>query len=305
MRQFVLGTSTSSVVTGAIDDFSAIQAGKFALVKTETESTGKYKGLAAGDIASAGKRFQLVMGRDNESPVVIPIYNNHFSAVVMKYAAATQFSVEITVPTPAYVGEYTVIIAKKGVQFNERNKFTSSVYVKDTTSMTDAQLALKLAAAINANSVASEVSAAVGENNDANIITITASKYGVDYEVLVADSLSESGAVVGTPTVGSPAMADEDMIKDMANKAAADAGFNDTYLDGAALLYPAYPIDRSTKVLGANGFDVLTLRFAEPREMKTRDEVVHQIVQIAVPKSAVGTDAPAIQSLKTIFDAFV
>ena len=39
-----------------------------------------------------------------------------------------------------------------------------------------------------------------------------------------------------------------------------------------------------------SGFDIYTIRCAEPRDVKTRDEVVHQIVQIAVPTGQSGID---------------
>ena len=86
----------------------------------------------------------------------------------------------------------------------------------------------------------------------------------------------------------------------MANKAAADAGFEYTY-DEFAGLYPAYPLNPLAQSDKADtGFTVYTIRFAEPRDMKTRDEVVHQIIQIAYP-----TGSAAIATLKTILDALV
>ena len=48
------------------------------------------------------------------------------------------------------------------------------------------------------------------------------------------------------------------------------------------------------------GFTVYTIRFAEPRDMKTRDEVVHQIIQIAYP-----TGSAAIGTLKTVLNALM
>lgn len=86
----------------------------------------------------------------------------------------------------------------------------------------------------------------------------------------------------------------------MANKAAADAGFEYTY-DEFAELYPAYPLNPLAQPdTDDKGFTVYTIRFAEPRDMKTRDEVVHQIIQIAYP-----TESKAIATLKTILDALV
>ena len=39
------------------------------------------------------------------------------------------------------------------------------------------------------------------------------------------------------------------------------------------------------------GFTIFTLRFAEPRDVKTRDEVVNQIIQVAFPTGATGIAA--------------
>ena len=46
------------------------------------------------------------------------------------------------------------------------------------------------------------------------------------------------------------------------------------------------------------GFTIFTLRFAVPREVKTRDEVVHQIVQVAFP-----TGAAAITTFEAVCKA--
>lgn len=85
----------------------------------------------------------------------------------------------------------------------------------------------------------------------------------------------------------------------MANKAAADAGIEYTYRDTYTELYPTYPLNPLKQPDSADaGYTIFTLRFAVPREMKTRDEVVHQIVQIAFP-----TRATAIATVETILKA--
>lgn len=98
---------------------------------------------------------------------------------------------------------------------------------------------------------------------------------------------------------GLPAYGDAAYITDLANKAAADAGIEYTYRDTYTELYPAYPINLLKQPDSADaGYIIFTLRFAVPREMKTRDEVVHQIVQIAFP-----TGAAAITTVETILKA--
>ena len=118
--------------------------------------------------------------------------------------------------------------------------------------------------------------------DDSNVLTFTAVEAGVDYTITPADDLT--GLAVTYTTRGIPAYGDAKYITDLANKAAADAGFEYTYEDTPHLLYPNYPLDP----LAANpaqdtGFTIYTLRCAEPRDVKTRDEVVHQIIQVAFP----------------------
>lgn len=227
--------------------------------------------------------------------VVFPFYRKDLSYSVSTYTAATIFSASFTIPSVEASSDYTVIIVKNGVKFNERNKWTSTIHAgKNDTPKTVAD---KIAAHINANTVSSGVSA-VSESGTADKITITAKKAGQPYTIVLADELQ--GLTVTTTAAGLPAINDAAAIKDMANKAAADAGFEYTY-DEFAGLYPAYPLNPLAQPDKADeGFTVYTIRFAEPRDMKTRDEVVHQIIQIAYP-----TSAKAIATLKTILDALV
>ena len=85
----------------------------------------------------------------------------------------------------------------------------------------------------------------------------------------------------------------------MAEKAAADAGFEYTYRDAYYYLYPDYPLNPLKSADAKDtGFTIFTLRFAEPRDVKTRDEVVNQIIQVAYP-----TDAAAITTFETVCNA--
>lgn len=227
--------------------------------------------------------------------VVFPFYKKDLSYTVSVYTAATIFSVYFIIASVEASSDYTVIIVKNGVKFNERNKWTFTIHAgKNDTPRTVAD---KIAAHINANTVGSGVSAVSDVSIDGKI-TITAKKAGQPYTIVLADKLQ--GIVIRTIAAGLPAINDAAAIKDMANKAAADAGFEYTY-DEFAGLYPAYPLNPLAQPDKADtGFTVYTIRFAEPRDMKTRDEVVHQIIQIAYP-----TGATAIATLKTILDALV
>lgn len=227
--------------------------------------------------------------------IVFPFYKKDLSYSVSNYSTATKFSANFTIDSVEASSDYTVIIIKNGVKFNERNKWTSTIHAGKNDTIKD--IADKIVAHINANTVGSGVSAESDTKIEGNII-ITAKKAGQPYTIVLADKLQ--GLAVKTVTAGFPAINDAAAIKEMANKAAADAGFEYTY-DELAGLYSAYPLNPLAQANSADkGFTVFTIRFAEPRDMKTRDEVVHQIIQIAYP-----TGAEAIVTLKTILDALV
>ena len=290
MRNFILAANAAyptavPLTTAGQVSISYLANGVETLVK-DAETAGKLKDR--GMITWKNPNAEL-------GQIVFPFYRKDLTYSVSTYAAATTFSANFTIASVEASSDYTVIIVKNGVKFNERNKWTSTIHAgKNDTPKTVAD---KIAAHINANTVGSGVSA-VSDSGTAGKITITAKKAGQPYTIVLADKLQ--GLAVTTTAAGLPAINDAAAIKDMANKAAADAGFEYTY-DEFAGLYPAYPLNPLAQPDKADtGFTVYTIRFAEPRDMKTRDEVVHQIIQIAYP-----TGAGAIATLKTILDALV
>lgn len=274
MRQFLLAGSAAYTATTDLTKVSEGAVGVFYYDKDvlKVTSTG----------SEIKKEAMLILGRSvaNGGHVVIPIHKNKFSYVRGDYATATTFKAQITVTAPVYVGDYSIIVVKKGVGFNQRNKWTSSVHVSDT-SMSASDLANELAKAIKSNSEASGVTATV----EADIITITALTPGDDYNVVGADYLSSATVVI--ETAGASAYGDAKYVKDLADKAAADAGFEYTYRDAGVDLYPSYPINPLARPDSTDtGFTIFTLKFAEPRDVKTVDDVINQIVQIAFPTGA-------------------
>ena len=219
----------------------------------------------------------LVRSAANGGNVVLPLYPNHYDVVKAQYQAATTFSAELTVLEPdSEYYDYTIIAVKKGKKFNERNKWTASVRVKSTD--TAATLAQKLADYFNANKDGLGLEVTV--NDDA--LTFTAIKAGEDFEIVPADDLM--GVAVTYTTRGKEAFGDAKYVKDLADKAAADVGYEYTYQDDLDVLYPDYHFNPLAQGDSADsGFNIYTLRFAEPRMVKTRDEIVHQIVQIVCP----------------------
>lgn len=289
MRNFILGktlavnnTTIDNLASGAVG-FAALNAdGKIAITNSASAITGNKK------------KGYVVLGRSVNlgGPVVLPFFLNHFSYSIGEYQAATTFEGTVTIPETIIPGEeYTVIVVKKGVKFNERNKWTASVVAKESD--TAATIGAKLVALINANSESSGVSASGNAT-----ITITASVSGVDYTILGADALVDVEATITTQ--GSLAYGNASYVKDLANKAAADAGFEYTYMGDVNYLYPDYPLNPLKNADSEDtGFNIVTIRFAEQREVKTVDDVVHQIIQIALPSNV------SLDSLKTLLAALV
>lgn len=287
MRQFLLA---GNVAYSTAADLNAVAAGAIGVFYNDN---GQLKVTATGQ--EVKREAMLVLGRaaDKGGPVVLPIFKNNFSYVKGDYVAATKFSAEMDIAAPTLIGDYTIIIAKKGVKFNERNKWSATVHVRDIANTTSDKLSQALADAINANSEGSGVTA-VAETNK---LTINAINAGDDYEILGADLYF--GVTIRVKTQGAPAYGDAAYVTDLANKAAADAGFEYTYRDDVDYLYPNYPLNPLKQADAADtGFTIFTIRFAEPRDVKTRDEVVNQIIQVAFP-----TGAAPISTFETVLKA--
>lgn len=269
MRQFLLGksvaypTALTSLAVGQLA-FVALVSGVETLDSDGTKIKDKgYIYLGKSD-AKGGK-------------LVVPIYKNNFSYSKMVYAASTQYTGNFTIADVVAGSDYTVVVVKKGVGFNERNKWTATVRAKAVDTVDT--IASALASQITAN-VGAGVTAAASTGK----VTVTAKEKGVDYELTLGDDLF--GTAV-TQTHATAAVADAKYITDLAIKAAADAGIEYTYQDAGELIYPDFPLNPLAQDDSADtGFTVYTIRFAEPREMKTVDQSINQIVQIAVPTSA-------------------
>ena len=281
MRTFLLGSKSDLG-----DDLTALTVGQLA-----------FSALVNGQhtVDSDGTKIKdkgyIFLGKEDAKggDVIVPIYKNNFSFTKMVYQAAGAYTGNFTIPAPTVGDDLTVVVVKKGVQFNERNKWTATMRVKDGQ---DASACAKeLAEQLN-NNLASGVKAVA----EAAKITITAVNKGEDYKIALGDDLF-GVAVTETPAV--TPLADANYIKDLAMKAAADAGIEYTYQDPANLIYPGYPLNPLAQPDSVDaGYTVFTLKFAEPREMKTVDQSINQIVQIALP-----TGATAIAKVETILKA--
>lgn len=281
MRTFLLG-SKSDLGNGTTT-LAAGQLAFFALVN------GQY--IVDPNGTTIKDKGCIFLGKEDAKGdnVIVPIYKNNFSFTKMEYQAASTYTGSFTIPAPTVGDDLTVVVVKKGVQFNERNKWTATMRVKDGQ---DASTCAKeLAKQLN-NNPASGVKAAVINAK----IDITAVNKGEDYKITLGDDLF---GVEVTETSAVTPLADANYIKDLAMKAAADAGIEYTYQDPANLIYPGYPLNPLAQPDSVDaGYTVFTLKFAEPREMKTVDQSINQIVQIALPMGAI-----AITKVETILKA--
>lgn len=242
---------------------------------------------ADSDGSHITREGMLVLGRAaaDGGTVVLPVFKNNFSYVKGTYWVAAAFKATIEIAAPTKIGEYSLIVVKKGQQFNYRNKWTATVLVTDAT-MTANALAKALADQINNNTIGHGCTAKASSST----ITVDAQEKGVDYNIVGADWLM--GQAVNITRAGTPAYGDAAYVTDLANKAAADAGFEYTFYTWTRNLYPNYPLNplKAADAVDA-GYTIFTLRFAEPRDVKTRDEVVNQIIQVVFPNGAAGIDA--------------
>jgi len=277
MRNFLLAGTAAYTAAASIPLVAAGAVGVY--YKVDGIDTVTATGVEVKDMAD------LVLGRTSAlgGPVILPIHKHNFSYVKSVYIASTKFVATTTIPTPTEIGDYSVIITLKGVKFNERSNWTPTVHARTASQYTANTLAAALAVQINNNTVSHGIIATVSGAT----ITYTASNFGVDYALTGADKLT--GLAVTYTTRGLPALNDAAYIRDLANKAAADKGFNYTWTDDVALLYPNYDQDPLAQPSATDvGYTVFTLRFAVPRKVKTVDEVVNQIVQVAFPTGAAG-----------------
>lgn len=316
-----LNAKTPSGTLSDAKDFSALAPGAIAF--SELGSNTLMSALAT-------KNFCIALGRPNgQLPFIISEVDIRSLSIVKSVpVAAATFEVSFAVPTPSDVtelipttsrvispiNEYGVVFIKKGTVPHERNTWTIQVATQATTA---AEVATKLAAAINAK--ANEIFDFEAEASSGTV-TATCKKAGEEWEVKFIDCLevlngeptytddgnSEAspavpatfitGYTIGenvTVTYGRKAIGDKADIQDLASRCAAGKGFTDTYRDGDTI-YSAYP-----ETVEDTTYNVYTLRFRVGRDSaKTRDERVWQIVHVAVPvgataASAIGTILPA------------
>lgn len=271
MRQFILATGFAAVPSGATDGqifISQVKEGE-----------------------NVGLNFVLKRATKEGGNILYPFYPKDFTYSKAEYSAATQYVAKYTLSKVEPYCDYTFLFMQKGKQFNERAKWTITVHTNpnDTT-----ETVLNKIKKYVDNNPTLGLTAEIA----ASVITFKGPATGEDYNILPSDELM---GLQPTEKVvqGKPVFMDAEMIKDLAAKCAADAGFEYTYGEGETM-YPNFlknPLAQSDKT--DVGFTVYTMRFTEPRLMGTRDDLVYQIVQVAF---ATGADTGFEEAIKVYSD---
>ena len=236
--------------------------------------------------------FAIAYGRGANSPVVmIPEVDfGTLHVTIAEPQAGAKGSYSVTVPTTVDGNTYTIVLVKKGAAPHERNTWTATETVYDSTKQTASVIGGKLRAYFQAMADSGSLNVVVGGSGAT--ITITDANYNEPYIVKLSDDFA--GETITTSTAYAERKGDKADIEKLASMCAQNRGFSDTHAYGDSI-YPGYPmaVENTT-------YRVITLRFATGRKSaKTRDERVSQLVHIAVPYSATATDMYTV--LKSIF----
>lgn len=277
MKQLIIAKNKAYATGVTYKDLTQVPEGTLAMFNLSDGSLISTK-------ATLKSSFAVVLGRGaNKMPLHFPEVNlNTLTVEKATYQAGKKFTASLTVPTTEEGKEYTIVLSKCGTVFNERNLWSFTALAKNSLA---ADVAASLVKSINANSATSGVTA----TNTGGKVTVTAVEVGPDYNLYGADELM--GIAPTEVTHGVPAQLDKAYIQDLASRCAAGKGFNYLSEDGKEI-YPGYP-----EAVDSDQYVLYTLRFAVPRvAAKQRDEVVYQLLHIAVP-----VGAGAITTLDAIF----
>jgi hypothetical protein len=168
MRQFLLAASA------AYPSALPLKVGEFAV----TTLVDGVETISA-DGAAVKDTFYLNLKKASGDTVVLPAYKHHFSFEKSVYEAGTAYTANVTIAAPQVDGHYTLILVKKGLKFNERNRWTATVPVK----VGDAAnaIAAKLVKFFQANANNLNITAEVADAK----ITITGLNKGEDFTLRV------------------------------------------------------------------------------------------------------------------------
>lgn len=243
-------------------------------------SNGNIKLVETGD----AKVKNLVLKRTaaEGGDILYPIYGKDLTFTVGTYSGdnvGSVYTASFDIPEVQKGLEYNVIFVKKGLGINDRSNW--SFGIRSNANDDTSTIANKICDYVNANSTELGLTATVVDDT---MVRVQGTEKGQDYALVFGEELS---GVVPEESKAKPVLFDAAYVKDLANKCAADAGFEYTY-DELEGLYPNREFN-PFNVTGT-GFKVYTIRFTEPRAVGTREESVYQVIHVAFPSGATTTD---------------
>lgn len=281
MKQLLIVNSTAALNGGASTprDLSSMKAGAIGFYQLDDTS----KWLST----KPTKNFAIVLGGGGKKvPFIIPEVDvNSLSVTYTRYRTGSIFSAGILMPQPVSGKTYTLMFVKGGTTFNERSTWTISEYIPEGVTKTANELAkafaTKIQSMIDLNGFPFSL-VGNGITGAGNRLDFYAQD-NIQWHLIPTDGLA--GVSLEDTGDASPVIGDKAYIQDLASRCAAGKGFNYLGEDGGEI-YPGYP-----ETVEDIFYDIITLRFAVPRAAsKTRDEVVNQVVHIAIPMTSAITD---------------
>lgn len=268
MKQLLIVNSAKALNAGITSgkDISGLEEGALTFLNPNSDAILS---------AKPTENFAIALGRANgQLPFMISEVDVK-SLHVTKASPVAGSAMVDTVTVAATTKEVGFMIVKKGAVPHERNTNTFTIMGTGTAATDAATLVADFAKRNKVMALPFTVT------NSGAVITVTCTKTGELYTVVGIGNVT-----VAETTPGKSATGDKAYIEQLASMCAAGKGFNDTDAQGREFL-PGYPenVENTT-------YTVYTLRFAVPRvSAKTRDEVVNQLVHIAVPTSGSGASA--------------
>lgn len=289
MKQLLIAktiSATPSTTAGAISFY------KF---RSGVNNSRTYITDAANAIA---EDFGIQLGKGaNVLPTIVDEIN--FSTLTVTKStpkAGSTFTAKMTIGNAIANKDYTIVIVKRGVVFNERNTWTVTYKAKpsptDTgSSDTVTTIATALVNAVNANG------SGLTASNSAGVITFNAASGDyIDYEIKGADMLMNVEAT--NVTHGVVPTLDKAYIKDLYQQCIGDEGIQ--YTDPSAIELQPNRYNDFAFIDGLSAIHgMYTLRFANKRHSaRTTEDLVWQEIHIvsAVQIKALDTLAGIVVS---------
>ena len=282
MKQLLLVNSVPALNGGAAKPTDLLGMAKGAFGAYEIKNPGVWL------TAAPSSNYALVLGGGPRvNALVIPEVNiDNVNVVVTNPVDGNVASVDFTVPAIVPGNTYTAIIVKKGVEFNERNKYTADIYVPKNSTKTANDVAAAIGAQFTAmaNSGSIDITVTVA----AAKVTVQGISKNDNFDIVLTDALS---GVAKNVTTANKAIGDKEYVTNLVQECISDRGIDSLYGEGKEL-YPGYPVP-----VEDDKYTIITLRYKNYRKAGlTSGDATPMTTHIAVPSKS-----PALATIKAIF----